>query len=139
MSRKRGHITLKTKLAAALAKLFFTHDEAKELSEDQILSLVQWDHYPIPHAEPYNGPDVHWNLDPSLIVPHRVKTAKIDIPAMTKGRHVAAAEEAFRARMLAKSNPEEGLASAVSAIRTASRFATGRKMQSRNNLRKEDK
>lgn len=106
MSRKRGHISFKTKLAAALSKLFFTHEEAKELSEDQILSLVQWDHFPIPHAAPYNGPDVHWNLEPSLIPQHREKTAKIDIPRIAKGKRVSEAEIAFRNRMLAKTQPE---------------------------------
>ena len=106
MSRKRSHISLKTKLAAAISKLFFTHEEAKELSEDQILSLVQWDHYPIPHAAPYNGPDAHWNLEPSLIPSHREKTAKTDVPRIAKGRRVSEAEQAFRNRMLAKTQPE---------------------------------
>jgi hypothetical protein len=95
----RKHISFKTKLCAALCQmrddvdgkleLILTHDEAKALSEDQILSLFQWDHYPIPHTPPYNGPDEHWNLEPRLIVPHRVKTAKVDIPRIAKGKRVS--------------------------------------------------
>ena len=106
MARERKHISLKTKLAAALAKLFLTHDEARALSEDQILSIVQWDHYPIPHAAPYNGPDEHWNLDPSLIPAHRKKTATIDVPRIAKGKRVSETEQAFRNRLLAKTQPD---------------------------------
>lgn len=84
---KRAHIGLKTKLAAALSALFLTHDEAKALSEDQVLSLVVWDHDPIPHAE--GGKDVHYNLSPSLIVPHRKKTATVDVPGIAKRKRVA--------------------------------------------------
>lgn len=128
MKRARGHIGLKTKLAAAIGALFFTYDERKKLSEDQILSLVQWDHDPIPHSPPYNGPDTHENLTPRLIVAHRIKTAKIDIPVMTKGRHVAEAEAAFRARLLTPRDqrPER-----------KSSFPKGRKLQSRNTFKKE--
>jgi len=97
--RARGYISFKTKLVAALCQmrhevdgkleLILNHEEAKALSEDQILSLFQWDHDPIPHAAPYNGPDEHWNLVPRLIPPAREKTATYDIPRMAKGRRVA--------------------------------------------------
>lgn len=94
---KRGHITFKTKLVAALCQmrhevdgkleLILNHDEAKALSEDQILSLFAFDHDPIPHAE--GGEDVHYNLRPELIVPHRRKTATIDVPGIAKRKRVA--------------------------------------------------
>lgn len=98
MSRSRAHVSLRTKLAAALCNMMheedgklvpiFTHEEARALSEDQILSLFAWDHDPIPHAE--GGEDAHYNLRPSLIVPHRRKTATVDVPGIAKRKRVAA-------------------------------------------------
>ena len=98
---KRGHISLKTKLVAALSALFLTHDEARALSEDQVLSLVVWDHYPIPHAE--GGEDTHYNLTPLLIASHREKTAKIDVPGIAKRKRISKAHEEFRRNLLTRS------------------------------------
>lgn len=108
MSRARGYISFKTKLVAALCQmrhevdgkweLILTHDEAKALSEDQILSLFHFDHSVIPHAE--DGPDVHWNLAPGLIVPHRKKTATIDVPGIAKRRRINKAHLEFQRLML---------------------------------------
>lgn len=126
MSRKRGHISLKTKLAAALGALFLTYEERTALSEDQVLSLVAWDHDPIPHTPPYNGPDSHDNLIPRLIADHRAKTAKQDVPAIAKGRRVAKAEEAFRARLLTPRDERPP---------RKSQFPKGRKLKSRNTFR----
>lgn len=103
MSRRRDYIPLKEKLAAALrvvGEIPFEH--AQQLTADQIISLFQFDHYPIPHAEPFNGPDVHWNLVPMLIAPHREKSAKHDTPEIAKTRRVSAAHEEFCRRILAK-------------------------------------
>lgn len=96
MTRRRGHISFKTKLVAALCQmrheidgkwvLILSHDDAKALSEDQVLSLFHWDHSVIPHAE--DGPDVHWNLEPELIAPHRKKTATVDTPGIAKRKRV---------------------------------------------------
>lgn len=102
---KRAHISLKTKLAAALSALFLTHDEAKALSEDQVLSLVVWDHDPIPHA--HGGPDTHYNLVPRLIVDHRQKTAKTDVPMIAKVKRVSRDHEAFRERLLTPRDQRE--------------------------------
>lgn len=96
MTRKRGHISFKTKLVAALCQmrhevdgrweLIITNADAQALSEDQILSLFHWDHTVIPHAE--DGPDEHWNLAPELIVPHRKKTREVDVPGIAKRKSV---------------------------------------------------
>lgn len=108
MTRTRAHISFKTKLVAALCQmrhevdgkweLILSYDEAKALSEDQILSLFQWQHGVVPHAE--DGPDCHYNIEPMLIVPHRVQTAKVDIPGIAKRKRIAKAHEEFRQRML---------------------------------------
>lgn len=95
---KRAHISFKTKLAAALATMFLTHDEAKALSEDQVLSLAVWDHDPIPHA--HGGEDAHYNLVPRLIPEHREKTAKRDVPQIAKTRRIGKETEEFRRRLL---------------------------------------
>jgi hypothetical protein len=94
----RKHISLKTKLAAAICQLFLTHDEAVSLSEDQVLSLVNWDHYPVPHA--HGGPDTHYNLMAALIPAHREKTAKVDVPQIAKTRRVSREHEEFRKRLM---------------------------------------
>ena len=96
---KRAHITLKTKLAAAISTMFLTHDEAKDLSEDQVLSLIAWDHDPIPHV--HGGPDAHYNLVPRLISVHREKTAKIDVPQIAKTNRISKDHEDFRRRLMA--------------------------------------
>ena len=105
---KRGHISYKTKLVSALCQmmhevegkleLIFTHEEAKALSEDQILSLFHWDHDPVPHAE--NGTDEHFNIVPKLIVPHRVKTRTFDVPRIAKNKRISREHEEFQRRML---------------------------------------
>ena len=89
----RKSIPLKTKLAAALLtmrrpndagelELIISHDHAKLMSDDQIISLFHFDHYPIPHA--HGGPDEAWNLEPRPIAEHREKTATVDQPMMAK-------------------------------------------------------
>lgn len=122
MSRKREHVGLKTKLAAAIGALFLTYEERTKLSEDQVLSLVNWDHDPIPHTPPYNGPDSHENLVPRLIPGHRIKTATKDVPAIAKGKRVSEAEQAFRDRLLTprSERPER-----------KSNFPKGRKLEGR--------
>ena len=108
MTRARSYISFKTKLVAALCQmrhevdgkweLILTHAEAKALSEDQILSLFHWEHGVVPHAE--GGEDVHYNLEPMLIAPHRKKTATVDVPGIAKRKRVAKAHEEFRQRLL---------------------------------------
>lgn len=105
---KRAHISFKTKLCAALCQmrhevngkleLILTNAEAQALSEDQILSLFQWEHGVIPHAE--GGPDSHWNLEPMLIASHREKTRTIDVPGIAKRKRVSKAQEEFRRTIL---------------------------------------
>lgn len=94
----RKHISIKTKLAAAICQLFLTHDEAVALSEDQVLLLVHWDHCPVPHAE--GGPDAHFNLVAALVPGHREKTAKIDIPGIAKRKRITKAHQDFQRLML---------------------------------------
>jgi hypothetical protein len=127
VSRKRAHIGLKTKLAAAIGALFLTYEERTKLSEDQVLSLVQWDHDPIPHA--HDGADSHENIVPVLIPGHRIKTATKDVPTIAKVKRIGKAEQEFRQRLLAPRDerPER-----------KSSFPKGRKLQSNTRFVKKD-
>lgn len=106
MTRKQPSLTVK--LAAALLTLrhevdgalvpIFTFEEAQQLTAEQIISLFQFDHYPIRHDD--GGPLEPWNLVPKLIMAHRKKTAIIDIPQMRKADRLNKSQREFQARML---------------------------------------
>lgn len=107
---KRIHISLKTKLAAALLQLrdpqgdpYIDFEHAQKMSAEQIISLFVWDHYPIPHA--MDGPDEPWNLQPIMIAPHKKKTAQIDVPQIAKTKRISRKQEEFRRRLLEKDRP----------------------------------
>jgi hypothetical protein len=69
----RAYIPLKVKLAAALLKLgHVRYEDAKLMTADQICSLYQFHHWPIPKA--HLGPDLPWNLEPRLIADHHRST-----------------------------------------------------------------
>lgn len=105
--RKRKHISLTTKLAAAL--LFqpvrdrrgrpvldadgcltyaITYAEARTLTAEQVLSLFQYDHDTL-HA--LDGSDEFWNLTPRLISAHREKS-KVDCAKVAKTKRIRAAK-----------------------------------------------
>jgi hypothetical protein len=95
-----------TKLAAALLEVLNVRgepiplDHAKRMTARQIVSLFEWDHWPIPKSK--KGPDKPWNLTPRLRRAHRVKTAKVDIPAMAKEDRLAAQHREFVRKVLCK-------------------------------------
>lgn len=112
--RDRKHISLKTKLAAALCHMLrvdesgnlvriIPHQEAVSLSADEIISRFHFDHDPIPHAE--DGPDEPWNLPPRVKADHLAKTSKVDIPRIAKNKRVARAHAAHIETMAAKGSP----------------------------------
>lgn len=116
MSRPRAHISLKTKLAATLCQMVrpnadgefepvIPHDEAKRLSESEILARFDFHHAVDPHA--LGGSDHHSNLVPMLRSDHRERTAKIDIPAIAKSKRLTREQERFRATVTAKSGQGE--------------------------------
>lgn len=87
MSERRKHITLKTKLASALLALgHVTYNDAKKLTEDQLIRKYQWDHN-ILHETGHLDRDKYWNLTPMLIEAHRLKT-KSDQKLIAKGRRL---------------------------------------------------
>lgn len=75
------------------------------MSAEQIVSLFQFDHYPIRHEA--GGPDAPWNLVPRFLMEHRVKTSKIDMPEIAKIRRITKAEEEFRKRLLTPRDERE--------------------------------
>jgi hypothetical protein len=79
---------------------FIPFEHSRNMTDKQVISLFQWDHYPIPHA--HDGPTVGWNLLPRFIGEHREKTRKIDIPMIAKTKRIQRAQEAFVAAIMAK-------------------------------------
>ena len=104
---------LRQKLAALIVAHFgIEREHAKAMHVEQILSLVQWDHDPVPASlaielgwtpEQYNHPT---NLTARMILDHREKTATKDIPELAKTDRVTEEHEAFRRRMLAKAGQD---------------------------------
>jgi hypothetical protein len=91
----------KTKLAATLLRLGdIPHEHAKQMTSDQIISLYQFDHYPVRRAD--GGPDEAWNVTPRLIAAHRRKTAKLDVPEIAKGKRIRRKWAEHRERMRLK-------------------------------------
>jgi hypothetical protein len=94
-------MNLATKLASALLALeHIPYEDAKRMTAAQIISLYQFDHYPVRKAD--GGPDAPWNLRPMLRAAHRVKTSKIDMPALAKSRRIQLGEAEHQLRMAAK-------------------------------------
>ena len=113
---KRKAISLRTKLAAALLQTLrvdetgalvpvIPHDQAKTMTEDQIISAFELDHYPKPVA--LGGDNHPSNLTFLPRADHRKKTAKQDIPAIAKVKRLSRNEAEFRARLLAKDVGED--------------------------------
>lgn len=107
MGSSRPPIRLRVKCAAALLALkddagepLIPWEHSKAMTSDQIISLFQFDHYPI-RAEA-GGAALPWNLVPRLIRSHRRKTAKRDAPEIAHIRKVSRSQAEFAARLLAK-------------------------------------
>src|SRR5262245_61355569 len=113
----RSHISLKTKLAAALCQMLrddgagklvpvIPYEDAKLMTADQVLSLFHFDHYPIRRDD--NGPDEHWNLVPRPILEHRKKTAEVDRPQMAKADRIRVADAQRRLLPKGSAAPKRG-------------------------------
>jgi hypothetical protein len=106
----RARIPFKTKLASALRTMlveedgklvpFIDYETAKQMTEDQVISLFHFDHDPKPKA--FGGSDEHHNLVPRPILAHRIKTAKVDRPRIAKADRLSSKQEEFRRVLLAK-------------------------------------
>jgi hypothetical protein len=111
MKPVRQPIRLRVKCAAALLALtdaegrpLIPWEHAKQMTSEQIISLFQFDHYPI--RSEAGGPSLPWNLVPRMIRAHRRKSAKVDAPEIAKIKRIQDGEAAFRSRLLAKDNGE---------------------------------
>jgi hypothetical protein len=88
----RKHISDKTRLAATLlARGEIPYADAKNMSEDQLISLYHWDHN-ILHESEHEDRDKFWNLAPMLIKAHREKT-RLDAKIIAKSRRIRAWNE----------------------------------------------
>lgn len=105
---KRKDPTLSEKLAALVVQHFqIPHEHAKAMTTAEILSLVETDHNVHVKVAVANGesPEVYNHpsrLTVRLYKDHRIKTAKVDIPALAKSDRVAKAQEELRRQLLTK-------------------------------------
>lgn len=92
---KRKHVPLTTKLAACLAELQYLRGDPipwkqlKVMTAHQLVSLYQWDHSVY---AAWDGGEHYTNITPRLILAHREKTAKRDVPAIAKTKRIARKE-----------------------------------------------
>lgn len=85
MGRKR--LSLKTKLASALLALGdIPYNDAKGMTEAQLISLYQFDHNMF-HESGHPQRDMYWNIIPRLIKAHRDKTRQ-DAAIIAKGKRI---------------------------------------------------
>ena len=109
---KRSYVPLPERLAATLACLLPQEQRddlrRRKVKAEAVLALFHFDHV-IFHA--HGGADKWWNLDPKLVAEHREKTAKIDVPAIAKGKRITRANDEFFRRLLAKSEGQQAPAS----------------------------
>jgi hypothetical protein len=106
---RRDHISNTTKLAAALCVILdIPHEHQLLMTAEQVLSLVQWDHWPIRRDDGLKlgmmvgEVDGFANLFARPIMAHREKTATIDQPQMAKSRHIRVAQAEHQAAMASK-------------------------------------
>jgi hypothetical protein len=94
MTTRNRQPTLKNKLASTLLTLWaIPHEHAKQMTDDQVISLFEFDHWPIPYAE--GGETIGSNLLPMFIGNHRIKTRFTDVPGIAKRKRVRRAHEDF--------------------------------------------
>jgi hypothetical protein len=104
--KRRRQPNLTEKLAAALLRLaeggrpLIPEPLRSEGTAQQICAAVQFDHDPIPYAN--GGTTAPQNLTPRSIAGHQAKTAKVDIPRMSKGKRLSEKQQAFGRKLLAK-------------------------------------
>jgi len=96
----RRYIPIKTKLAAAICELIqLPHFIAQAMTEEEVLALVEWDHWPARYAN--GGESKHWNVRPLLVHDHAIKT-KADARDAAHERKVIRAVDAHKQAMLLK-------------------------------------
>jgi hypothetical protein len=106
---KRKSISDRTKLAATIRELFqIPYEHAKLIHEDQIISLVHYDHGILHAVEPI---DEHWNLTPKLIADHR-KKSKVDTGIAAKSKRTVTKQAAHKIKLAVKSGDPVSIAQA---------------------------
>jgi hypothetical protein len=105
----KARIPTKVKWAAALLAIrhevdgrlvpCISYAEAKTLTADQIIARFDHHHVILEH---FGGVTEPWNIQPMLRPEHRKRTAKLDVPAIAKGKRITKKEAAHKARMAEK-------------------------------------
>lgn len=126
---KRRPFSKDAKIAALTCLVFdIPHKHQKLMHADQVAMLIQW-HHNVYHA--HDGGEHFSNAIPMLVAQHEERTAKIDIPAIAKGKRIRQNEAAHADKRLIQGAHERGarIAEALPPIRTKPK----RKIQSRVN------
>lgn len=135
MKRRDPNLTEKV-CALIIAYFGIPHEHAKTMTRKQIMSLVDWDHDPVPVAiavalgwtpDQYNHPS---NLTSRIPDDHGWKTANVDIPAIAKAVRITDAHIEFQRKILAKSGQIDPTETGLPTGQKSS-WPQGRKMQSR--------
>lgn len=131
----RRALNMETKLASALLALGdIPYLDAKAMGAANLISLYQFDHN-IRHAE--GGTIDFWNLAPTLIIPHRIKSATVDVPEMTRNRSAQDSQAIHLAKLASRAGDYAGAAVILSSVKKKSRlkpkraWPKGRKIQNR--------
>jgi hypothetical protein len=97
----RKHIPLRTQLAATLCALLeLPYEQAKAMTEDEVIGMVEFDHQPHRYAD--GGKDSYYNLRPLLRHDHKAKT-RHDASDRAKERRVRRAQAAHEDALVVKS------------------------------------
>lgn len=112
MGRRRAHLSLKTKLAAALLTIkrvdatgvlvpVIDYEMSKTMTADQICAAFEFDHTTL---AAFGGGEHPSNLVPRPVAEHKEKSRR-DTTIAAKAKRINSAEVAFRHRLLAKNLP----------------------------------
>lgn len=109
------------KIAQLLCMVFgIPHEHQKLMREDQVSSLFDWHH----NSYYADGGSNHFsNAVPMFRAAHKERTAKIDVPAIAKGKRIRNKEAVRLHNIMAKSDPEAAAALYPSVARLKRRKA----------------
>lgn len=138
MTVRRDHISLKTKLASAICLILgIPHEHQELMAVDQVLSLVNWDHFPVRRDDglklgmTVEQLDHHSNITPKTIMAHRKKTAEIDRPQISKAGRCRRTAAIHQAKLALKSGNTGAADAALREVADKKRTQPKRKIQSR--------
>lgn len=128
--RRHRDFSKDSKIAALLCLVFdIPHEHQKLMHEGHVLSLVQWDHFPIRYEA--GGSNHFSNARPLLTKRHLEKTTKEDHPEMARGRDVRASVALHQAKLALKDGNHQAAGAILATVEKRGRLKPRSKMASR--------